>query len=267
MRNTPLHPLRGLVIFLSFISLLFLSLPIVALIIRLIETQGWANLPESGISEAIFLSAVTTTVSACLTLIFGTPLAYVLARYPIRFKRFIHVLVELPIVLPPAVAGLGLLVAFGRRGLLGGILDGLNISIAFTTMAVILAQTFVSAPFYIRSAQVGFSSIPLEIEDAGRVDGANSWQVFRYITMPLAQPILLAGLILSWARALGEFGATILFAGNVEETTQTMSLLVYDIWARNLDAAVWVGVILVVMALIALLIARTLTFADESLDI
>lgn len=267
MRNNPSHPLRWLVISISLICLLFLSLPILALIIRMIETQGWANLPDSGVQQAILLSAFTTMMTIILTLTFGTPLAYALARYPLRFKRIIHVLVELPIVLPPAVAGLGLLVAFGRRGILGGVLDDLNISIAFTTFAVILAQTFVSAPFYIRSAQVGFSSIPSEIEDAGRVDGANSWQVFRYITLPLIQPALLAGITLSWARALGEFGATILFAGNIEESTQTMPLLVYDVWARNLDSAVFVGVILVAMALFALLIARSLSLSDESLDI
>ena len=147
---------------------------------------------------------------------------------------------------------------FGRRGAVGGALSALGISLPYTTAAVVVAQTFVSAPFYIRAAQIGFQGVPREIEDAARVDGASGWGVFRFVTLPMASRALAAGLMLSWARALGEFGATILFAGSIQGRTQTMPLLIYNVLERNLDAAIWAGVLLVGMALFALLISQRL---------
>jgi molybdate transport system permease protein len=161
-------------------------------------------------------------------------------------------------ILPPAVAGLALLLTFGRRGLVGGALDSIGITIPFTPFAVILAQTFVAAPFYIRAAQVGFLSVSKEIEDAARVDGAPSLALFLRITLPLSSRALAAGLILCWARALGEFGATILFAGSLQGRTQTMPLLIYNIIERDLDAAVWTGLILIALALVAMIISQAL---------
>lgn len=247
----------------SLIVIVFLSLPVLALIARAIETGGWDSLPESGISSAIAISAITTTISAVLTLVFGTPLAFVLARWRFRFKRIVNLLIELPVVLPPAVAGLALLVTFGRNGLLGPLLGEFGVSLPFTMAAVVVAQCFVAAPFYIRAAQVGFAAVPREIEDAARVDGAEDWQVFAYVTAPVARRALIAGLILSWTRALGEFGATILFAGSLQGSTQTMPLLVYNVLERNVDAAVWAGVILVALALVALALARFITPDDD----
>jgi molybdate transport system permease protein len=178
----------------STLFLFLLALPLAALIIRGLQTRGWEGLPDSGIPEAIFLSFVTTSATVLVTLLLGTPLAYVLARWRFRYKRLVSVFVELPIVLPPAVAGLALLVAFGRRGLLGPTLSSLGITLPFSTVAVVMAQTFISAPFYIRSAQVGFQSIDLEIEDAARVDGAGGLALFSRITLPLAGRALAAGL-------------------------------------------------------------------------
>ena len=242
----------------AIIALLFLALPVTVLVGRALSTQAWNALPQSGILDAILLSFVTTLITVLLTLLFGTPLAYVFARWRFPLRRTLSLLLELPIVLPPAVAGLGLLLTFGRRGLFGDTLAAIGVSLPFTTAAVVVAQTFVSAPFYIRSAQTGFQAVPREIEDAARVDGAAGLALFRYVTLPLASRPLAAGLVLSWARALGEFGATILFAGSIQGRTQTMPLLIYSSFERSLDAAVWAGVILIGVALLALVVSQWL---------
>ncbi len=150
-----------------------------------------------------------------------------------------------------------------RRGLFGPLLDSVGITLPFTTAAVVVAQTFVSAPFFIRAAQVGFAAVPREIEDAARVDGASSLMLFRRITLPLSATGLAAGLTLSWARAIGEFGATILFAGSIIGRTQTMTLLVYNVLESNLDAAIWASVILLGLAFVALLLSQWLTRRAE----
>lgn len=235
-----------------------LGLPPVALLLRAVGGRGWEGLNESGLPGAVYLSLITTLVTAGVTLLFGTPLAYLLARRRFPGKRLVNLMIELPIVLPPAVAGLALLMAFGRRGLLGPLLEGVGVTLPFTPAAVIIAQTFVSAPFYVRSAQVGFASIDPEIEDAARVDGAAGVTMFRSITLPLARRGLTAGLVLSWARALGEFGATILFAGSLQGRTQTMPLLVYNVLERDINASLWAGVLLLALALLALLAAQWL---------
>ena len=199
---------------------------------------------------ALALSLTTTAVSVVLTVAIGLPLALVLARRTFRGKWFVEALVDIPIVLPPAVAGLALLLVFGRRGLLSAPLQVAGLDIAFTTIAVILAQTFVSAPFFVRAARAGIAGVDRDLEDAARVDGANERQVFRTMTVPLAGATLAAGLVMSWARALGEFGATIMFAGNVEGRTQTLPLVVYsEFQAGDLDASIAAAAILVLAAL------------------
>jgi molybdate transport system permease protein len=238
---------------------MLLAMPLLALLVRSIETRAWEKTATAGIPEAILLSIITTSITASITLLLGTPLAYILARWKFPFKRVIALLVELPIVLPPAVAGLALLIAFGRRGLLGSTLESIGIILPFSTAAVVIAQIFIAAPFYIRAAQAGFQGVNLEIEDAARVDGADGVRLFRYITLPLARRTLAAGLVLSWARALGEFGATILFAGSLQGRTQTMPLLVYRVFERDIDAAIWTGLLLIGIALAALLLSQWLT--------
>jgi molybdate transport system permease protein len=254
---------RAVVWSVGLIALLFLALPIGTLVLRGIGSNSWQELFDGAVMDAIVLSLITTVQSTLLTLFFGTPLAYLLARYHFPFKRWVNLLVELPIVLPPAVAGLALLVTFGRRGLLGPALNLFGISLPFTTTAVIVAQTFVSAPFYIRSATVGFVSIPKDLEDAARVDGASESGVFWFITLPLAGQALSAGLVLSWARALGEFGATILFAGSLQGVSQTMPLLVYNVLERDIDAAIFTGILLIGLAIIALIIAQGLQLRNR----
>ena len=250
----------------SGLAFLMMAIPIVVLIINGISSRAWEDLPNSStILNAILLSFASTFAVICVTAILGTPLAYVLSRYRFRGKRFVSLFIELPIVMPPAVAGLALLLTFGRRGVIGAPLSELGIIIPFSIVAVIIAQFFISAPFYIRSAQVGFSGIPTEVEDAARVDGASGWRMFIYITLPMAWRALVSGMILSWARALGEFGATILFAGNLEGRTQTMPLLVYSVFERDISAAIWTGLILISLAMIALFLSQWFAQSQDKL--
>lgn len=271
MSHQPSHARRfytGKIIvwLISLVMIGFLALPLIALTLRGITVGNWQDLLDDGVLDAIYLSLTTTAQTVIITLLLGTPLAYVMARWKFPGKRVVNLLIELPIVLPPAVAGLALLLTFGRRGLLGPALSILNISLPFTTTAVIFAQTFVAAPFYIHAAILGFQNIPDELEDAARVDGASEPGVFRYITLPLARRSMAAGLILSWARAIGEFGATILFAGSLQGTTQTMPLLVYSVLERDINAAVLTGLLLILMALAALVIAQWLYPMTENLN-
>lgn len=241
---------------LSVPMLVFLSLPLLALFLRISPAHLIANLSEPYVLQAIALSLFTTIVTTLIIILGGTPVAYSLARRQYRFRRAIDTLIDLPLVLPPAVAGVALLMAFGRRGILGGLLDDMGIHIAFTPIAVILAQVFIAAPFYIKSAIVGFSSIETELEQAASLDGASGTQVFRYVTIPLSWSSLLGGSVMSWARALGEFGATIIFAGNFPGRTQTMPLAIYIGFELDLEIALTLSVILILFSFTALIIAK-----------
>ena len=226
-----------------------------------------ASLVSRVVLDALALSLATTAVSLVITVAIGTPLAFVLARRRFRGSTLLETIVDLPIVLPPSVAGLALLLVFGRRGVLGEPLDVLGITVPFTTLAVILAQTFVAAPFFIRSARAGIAGVDRDYEDAARVDGASEAQVFRRVTAPLAGPALVAGLVMSWARSLGEFGATIMVAGNVEGRTQTLPLVVYaEFQAGDLDASIAAAAILVVAAFGVLVAVRMLRWG-RALDV
>jgi len=234
---------------LSVCALSFLGVPVAVLVGRAVLGGSLAaETSDPAIADALVLSLLATAASLVLTVTFGTPLAYLLARRRWRGRSLIEALIDLPVVLPPAVAGLALLLALGRNGLFGGLLHDLGIELPFTTAAVVLAQTFVAAPFYIRSARTGFAAVPTDLEDAARVDGGSEASVFRLVTVPLASSALAAGLVLSWARALGEFGATIMFAGNVQGLTQTLPLLVYGEFQSSLDASIAAAALLVVAA-------------------
>ena len=237
-----------------------LALPVVVLVVRAFGDGSLARaLSTPVVIDALRLSLVTTAVSLVLTVVGGLPLAYVLARRRFRGAFIADAIVDLPMVLPPSVAGLALLLVLGRRGLLGETLSGAGLEIPFTTLAVIIAQTFVSAPFFIRSARTAFSGVDRDLEDAARVDGASERRLFRAITVPLAAPVLAAGLVMSWARSLGEFGATIMFAGNIEGRTQTLPLVVYgEFQAGELDASIAAAAILVLAAFAVLVAVRAL---------
>ena len=237
---------------------LFLGLPVLTLVGRAVLTGSLqVALATPAVLDALWLSLVTTSISLVITIVLGLPLAFVLARRAFRGKGLIETVVDLPIVLPPSVAGLALLLVFGRRGLLSAPFNVLGISVPFTTIAVILAMVFVSAPFFIRSARNGIASVDRDLEDAARVDGATERQLFRSVTLPLAGTAVAAGLVMTWARSLGEFGATIMFAGNVQGRTQTLPLVVYsEFQGGGLDASVAAAAILVLAAFGVLIAVR-----------
>jgi molybdate transport system permease protein len=207
--------------------------------------------------EALRLSGLTTLATLGLALVLGTPVAFLLARRRFPGRGLLDSLIELPMVLPPAVAGIGLLMAFGRRGVLGPTLESMGITIGFTTAAVVVAQFFVAAPFYVRAARAGFLAVDREPEEAARVDGASEWGTFWRVTVPIAFPSLLGGAVMCWARALGEFGATIMFAGSFQGRTQTMPLAIYAALESDLDAALALSAILVAISFAVLALLRT----------
>lgn len=234
--------------------LLYLFLPVLGLVLYAIGTGGLASvLTRPVVLQSLRLSVVTTLAVLVIAFVLGSPLALFLARHRFPGSSIVETLVDLPIVLPPAVAGVALLLTLGRRGLLGGALDAVGIELPFTTVAVVLAQTFVAVPFYVRAARAGFQGVPREIEQSAMVEGASSFQVFRLITAPLAAPSLLSGAVLCWARALGEFGATIMFAGSLAGKTQTMPLAIYAAIEDDLPSAVGLSLILLVVSFILLL--------------
>jgi len=233
-------------------------LPLLALILRINLASLFTNLTLPPVLQAVELSLVTSLISTLLILLLGTAPAYWLARHRFWGHAIVDTLLDLPMVLPPAVAGLALLLAFGRRGLVGAYLTNLGIELAFTSAAVVLAQLFVAAPFYVKAAMAGFRGVDPDLEQAAALDGANRWQILRYVTIPLAWQSLFGGLVMSWARALGEFGATIIFAGNFPGRTQTMPLAIYLGFELDLSIALTLSVILLVVSFGVLLVVKGL---------
>lgn len=242
----------------SLVLIALLGLPTAVLLWRAVQPEAMQTLLAPVAAEALRLSLLTTGLSMGLTVLLGTPLAYLLARYRFRGRRLLDALVDLPVVLPPVVAGVALLLVFGRNGVIGGPLDAVGVPLAFTTAAVVLAQTFVASPFFVRTLKVGLAAVPRELEAAALTDGANRWQAFWRVTLPLASGAFLEGLVLAWARALGEFGATIVFAGSLAGRTRTLPLAIYAALERDLDAAVALAGILTVAALGLFLLFRWL---------
>ncbi len=236
--------------------LLFIALPLLALFLRTSPDRFFAELNQPQVIQAIKLSLFTSAVTTALTLAFGTPVAYLLAQRRFRFYRVVDTLVDLPTVLPPSVAGVALLMAFGRKGLFGPFLDSMGINIPFTLVAVILAQTFIASPFYVKAAAIGFAAIDPELKQAAALDGASRWQTFRYVVLPLSWMSLLSGSVMTWTRALGEFGATIIFAGNFPGRTQTMPLAIYIGFEIDLNVALTLAVILVCFSFLTLILVK-----------
>lgn len=261
-RLTPVIDLKRSLQIASLPMLILLLLPIAALLLRASPSQLIERLSQPEVLQAVRLSFGTSLAATCLTIVFGTPLAYALSREFVPFRRLVDTLIDLPIVLPPAVAGIALLMAFGRRGLLGGPLNELGVGITFTPLAVILAQTFIAAAFYIKAASIGFGSIDNELEQAASLDGASPLQIFRYLVLPLSWVALLSGAVMTWARALGEFGATIIFAGNLAGRTQTMPLAIYLGFELDLNTALTLSVILIGFAFLALLLVKWILKRD-----
>jgi molybdate transport system permease protein len=238
--------------------LALLLLPILALVFKTSPTTLLRYLSDSSTTQAIGLSLSTSTATTVAVAILGTPLAYLLARWRFRAKRLLDALIDLPTVLPPAVAGLALLMAFGRRGLIGAWLQMLGIEIAFTPLAVVMAQMFVAASYYIKTATIGLAAVSCDLEHAAAMDGASPLQTFRFILLPLAWRGIVGGAALCWARALGEFGATIIFAGNYPGRTQTMPLAVYLGFEIDLSQALTLAVILLAFSFGILITVRAI---------
>jgi molybdate transport system permease protein len=236
----------------------FISLPIISLVVWTVNEDSWRAMASPEARDALLLSIRTTAISMLIIILVGTPAAYVLARADFPGKRALDSLIDVPAVLPPAAAGIALLLAFGRLGLLGKYLDAFGIQLSFTTAAVVIAEIFVAAHFYVRQAVVGFSQVRREVEEAARVDGANRFSVFTRVTVPLAFPALLAGAVMAWARALGEFGGTIIFAGSFQGVTQTIPLAIFAARESDFDAAVALSVMVLGFAFTVILVARYL---------
>jgi molybdate transport system permease protein len=247
---------KVLLVIASLPFLLFLLIPLLSLILHATPAEVLAHLGDPAVGQAVQLSLVTTMCTVAITLVAGTPLAYVMARGVFPGKVVVDTLLDLPIVMPPAVAGIALLLTFGRFGLLGHYLNLFGVDIAFTPVAVVMAQTFVAAPFYLKTAAGAFAGVSREIEGAAAVDGAGPFAIFRRITLPLCYASLAGGALMTWARALGEFGATIIFAGNLQGVTQTMPLAIYIGFDIDLDSAITLSVVLLILSFAVLLLVR-----------
>jgi molybdate transport system permease protein len=245
-----------LMIPLALAGLGFFALPLLGLIGRAPLAELGDLFRSPAVGAALRLSLVVSLAAVALSLLFGFPLAWLLARFEFPGRRFVRALVALPMVLPPVVAGVALLAAVGRRGLLGGVLESLGIELAFTTTGAVLAATFVAAPFLIMTCEAALEGVDRRLEDAAATLGATRLRILWTVTLPTIRPSLLAGLALCWARALGEFGATITFAGNYQGRTQTMPLAVYEALQSDHDGALLLSLILLAVSLAVLIALR-----------
>jgi len=235
-----------------------LALPLVALFARVEPNTLLERLVDPRVVDALRLSLASSAAALAIVVVLGTPAAWVLATRNFPGKRLIEVLVDLPMVLPPTVAGFALLMAFGRAGLLGQGLSAFGVTLPFTTAAVVVAQAFMAAPFFVGAARAAFAGVDRRYTDAAATLRASEWTRFARVALPLVMPSLVAGAAMSWARALGEFGATITFAGNLPGVTQTLPLAVYVALQSDLGAALAMSVLLVVVSFTVLLALRSL---------
>ena len=238
---------------LASVAALFFVLPLAGLVWKAPWASLGKELGNQAVRDALRLSLVCSLWATALSLVVGVPLAWVLARAEFPGRRLLRALTTLPMVLPPVVGGVALLLAFGRRGLVGQWLEQwFDLRLTFTTAGAVLAETFVAMPFLVLTAEAGFRSADQRYEDAARTLGARPWTVFRRVTLPLVAPSLAAGAVLAWARALGEFGATITFAGNFPGTTQTTPLKVYVLLESRPSAAIALSLVLLAVSLAVL---------------
>jgi molybdate transport system permease protein len=241
----------------AVIGTAYLFLPLVGLLVRAPWSTLGARLTEPGALTALRLSVITATITTAVCLVLGVPVAFVLARTRFPGQRLVRALVTLPLVLPPVVGGVALFTAFGRRGVIGMWLDRwFGIQLPFTTAAVVMSQTFVALPFLVIAVEGALRGTDTRFEEAAATLGASRWTAFRRVTLPLVGPGVAAGSVLCWARALGEFGATITFAGNLPGTTQTMPIQVYLTLQNDPDGAILLSLILVAVCIIVLVSLR-----------
>ncbi|SCX43356.1 molybdate transport system permease protein [Klenkia marina] len=235
----------------------FLVLPLLGLLVRAPWSNLWPQLTQPAVGQALRLSLLSATLATLVSLVLGVPIAWVLARSTIRGRSVLRALVTVPLVLPPVVGGVALFLVLGRQGILGRWLyETFDYTIPFTTTAVVIAETFVAMPFLVISVEGALRAADARFEDAAATLGADRWTTFRRVTLPLVAPGVAAGAVLCWARALGEFGATITFAGNFPGTTQTMPLAVYLALQSNPEGAIVLSLVLLFVSLATLLLLR-----------
>ncbi len=241
----------------AVLGVVFLVLPLVGLVIRAPWSAIGPALAEPEVGQALRLSLVSASLATAVSVVLGVPLAWVLARSELRGRSVLRALVTVPLVLPPVVGGVALFLVLGRQGIVGSWLDdAFGITIPFTTTAVVIAETFVAMPFLVISVEGALRAADARFEDAAATLGADRWTTFRRVTLPMVAPGVAAGAVLCWARALGEFGATITFAGNFPGTTQTMPLAVYLALQRDPEAAIVLSLVLLAVSLATLLLLR-----------
>ena len=240
----------------AFPMLLFIALPLLALFLRVSPATLLENISKTQILNALQVSFSSALISTILAIILGMPVALLLSRKKGDVFRIVDTLIDLPTVLPPAVAGIALLMTFGRNGLVGVYLSDWGITIPFTRVAVIMAQLFVAGPLFVRAASIGLSAVDPELKQAAALDGANRWQTFSMVIVPMAWTSIVSGAVMTWARALGEFGATIIFAGNFPGRTQTMPLAIYLGFETDMNIALVLSVILIVISFLSMIVVK-----------
>jgi molybdate transport system permease protein len=241
----------------AFIAVAIFAIPLLGLLWRAPWRSTWDVLTDPTARQALRLSIETSLAATGVAVVLGTPLAYVQARFAYPGRSLVRALVLLPMVLPPVVGGIALLLALGRRGLVGQYLDDAGVHLPFHVPGAVLAEVFVAMPFLVLTLEAGFRSADRRLEEAARSLGASPLRVFRRVTLPMVRPSLVAGALLCWARALGEFGATIAFAGNTPGKTQTLPLFVYTtLQGDNPDAAIILSLVLLSVSLLVLVAMR-----------
>ena len=244
----------------AVLFVLFIGIPVIALLIRAAQQSNFLDAVTGDTAlTALRLSLFTSVISMAVVVLLGTPFAYLLARSDRLWVRVVDSLVELPLVLPPVVAGVAMLMAFGRNGLIGSGLESIGLHISSTTTAVVFAQIFVASPFFVRSVKLGFQSVANDYEDVAQTLGVSPLRTFFRITLPLAAPAMFTGLGVAWARALSEFGATMMFAGNLTGETQTMPLAIMSAMETSLDGALALSVMLLAGSVLLLALLGFLT--------
>lgn len=251
---------------LAALGLAFVALPVAGLLVRAPWSDAVGLLGSGQAAAALRLSLVVSVAAALLSLVLGFPLAWVLARSRFPGRTVVRALVVLPLVLPPVVGGVGLLAALGRRGILGGPLEAIGIRLPFTTAGAVVAAAFVAFPLLVLSVEAGLRALDPRLEQAAATMGASRWFALRRVVVPLLRPQIAAGLVLAWARALGEFGATLMFAGNLRGRTQTMPLAVFEVSQTDPRGAIVLALVLVVLSLavIVALRGRFLSIGDRT---
>ena len=243
---------------------LYLALPILALFLRVTPEMFFSTLSDPSVVSALWLSLFTTCISLVVVILIGTPFAYYHSRFTYPGKVIVDTLIDLPLVLPPAVAGVALLVLYGRVGLLGHYFSMLGISIAFTTLAVVMAQIFVASPFYLRQAKSLFEQLDPAYEQTARTLGASSLRILTKVTLPMTASGLISGAVMTFGRALGEFGATIMFAGNLPGVTQTMPLAVYVGMNSDLNVGLTLSILLVIISFTIMILVKIIQKREET---